>query len=232
MLYCIGLRFLWSFQICILFYRFDQLKVCLGTYKLKASGQETGLESNLGSLTSIFKQVLAGLLNPSFNKSYMRSFIKKQKKNHIYLLLPLATRKEITARGKKDRTGYWPKAIRKQRRFKHTRGITHWKSNYILHSFSYWSNTNDLISGNWRALVQNRSVLSKYHNSFYVRLSERTLWVGFWNYSCLYFAQSKFIKSIAKSLQTLWLFYLSFMNDISKSNYRIVFLWWYMDRGH
>ena len=62
------------------FFRFDQLKVCLCTYKLKASGQETGLESNLGSLTSIFKQVLAGLLNPSFNKSYMRSFIKKQKK--------------------------------------------------------------------------------------------------------------------------------------------------------
>ena len=60
--------------------RFDQLKVCLCTYKLKASGQETGLESNLGSLTSIFKQVLAGLLNPSFNKSYMRLFSKKQKK--------------------------------------------------------------------------------------------------------------------------------------------------------
>ena len=80
--------------------------MCLGTYKLKASGQETGLESNLGSLTSIFKQVLAGLLNPSFNKSYMRLFSKKQKKNYIYLLLPLATRKEITARGKKDRTGY------------------------------------------------------------------------------------------------------------------------------
>ena len=51
---------------------FDQWKVCLCTYKLKASGQETGLESNLGSLTSIFKQVLAGLLNPSFNKSFMR----------------------------------------------------------------------------------------------------------------------------------------------------------------
>ena len=54
--------------------------MCLCTYKLKASGQETGLESNLGSLTSIFKQVLAGLLNPSFNKSYMRLLSKKQKK--------------------------------------------------------------------------------------------------------------------------------------------------------
>ena len=133
MLYCIGLRFLWGFQICIHLSGLIKGKVCLCTYKVKASGEETGLESYLGSPTSIFKQVLAGLLNPSFNKSYMRSFIKKQKKNHIYLLLPLATRKEITARGKKDRTGYWPKAIRKQRRFKHTRGITHWKSNYTLH---------------------------------------------------------------------------------------------------
>ena len=54
-------------------------------YKVKASGQETGLESNLGSLTSIFKQVLAELLNPSFNKSYMRSFVKKQKKLYIFV---------------------------------------------------------------------------------------------------------------------------------------------------
>ena len=56
------------------FFRFDQGKVCLFSCKLKASGQETVLDSNLASLTSIFKQVLAGLLNPSFNKSYMRSF--------------------------------------------------------------------------------------------------------------------------------------------------------------
>ena len=62
------------------FVRFDQGKVCLCTYKVKASGEETGLESYLGSPTSIFKQVLAGLLNPSFNKSYMRLFSKKQKK--------------------------------------------------------------------------------------------------------------------------------------------------------
>ena len=100
---------------------FDQGKVCLCTSKVKASGQETGLESNLGSLTSIFKQVLAGLLNPSFNKSYMRLFSKKQKKNYIYLLLPLATRKQITARGIKDRTEYRPKSIRKQRRLKQTK---------------------------------------------------------------------------------------------------------------
>ena len=84
----------------------------LRTCKLKASGQETGLESNLSSLTLIFKQVLAGLLNPSFNKSYMRLFSKKQKKNYIYLLLPLATRKKMTARGIKDHREYRPEAIR------------------------------------------------------------------------------------------------------------------------
>merc|ERR1711895_350928 len=80
--------FLWLKEVTNMynFFRFDQLKVCLCTYKLKASGQETGLESNLGSLTSIFKQVLAGLLNPSFNKSYMRSFIKKQKKK-LYIFV-------------------------------------------------------------------------------------------------------------------------------------------------
>ena len=65
------------------FFRFDQGKVCLCTCKVKASGQETGLDSNLASLTSIFKQVLAGLLNPSFNKSYMRLLSKKPKKNYI-----------------------------------------------------------------------------------------------------------------------------------------------------
>ena len=37
------------------FFRFDQWKVCPCTYKLKESGQENGLESNLGSQTSIFK---------------------------------------------------------------------------------------------------------------------------------------------------------------------------------
>merc|ERR1712121_550267 len=101
-----------NFLNVYIFFRFDQLKVCLCTYKLKASGQETGLESNLGSLTSIFKQVLAGLLNPSFNKSNMRLFSKKQKKNYIYLLLPLATRKKMTARGIKDHREYRPEAIR------------------------------------------------------------------------------------------------------------------------
>ena len=66
------------------FFRFDQGKVCLCTCKVKASGQEIGLESNLASLTSIFKQVLAGLLNPSFNKSYMR-LLSKNQKNIIYM---------------------------------------------------------------------------------------------------------------------------------------------------
>ena len=69
------------------FFRFDQGKVCLCTCKVKASGQETGLDSNLASLTLIFKQVLAGLLNPSFNKSYMRLFSKKQKKLYVCCFL-------------------------------------------------------------------------------------------------------------------------------------------------
>ena len=86
--------------------------MCLCTCKLKASGQEIGLESNLASLTSIFKQVLAGLLNPSFNKSYMRLLSKKPKKNYIYLLLPLATRKKIRDMAIKDHAGYRPEAIR------------------------------------------------------------------------------------------------------------------------
>ena len=54
--------------------------MCLCTCKVKASGQEIGLESSLALLTSIFKQVLAGLLNPPFNKSYMRLLSKKPNK--------------------------------------------------------------------------------------------------------------------------------------------------------
>ena len=54
------------------FFRFDLGKVCLCTYKVKASGQKIGLALKVASQTSIFKQVLAGLLNPSFNKSYTR----------------------------------------------------------------------------------------------------------------------------------------------------------------
>ena len=68
------------------FFRFYRGKVCLSTYKVKASGQKIGLESNLASPTSIFKQVLEGLLNPSFNKSYMRLLSKKQK-NIIYIFV-------------------------------------------------------------------------------------------------------------------------------------------------
>ena len=88
------------------FFRFDQGKVCLSTYNVKASGKKIGLESKLASQTSIFKQVLAGLLNLSFNKSYMRLLSKKQKKHYIYLLRPLAIRLEIRARGIKD---HWVK---------------------------------------------------------------------------------------------------------------------------
>ena len=67
------------------FFRFDQGKVCLCMCKVKATGQETGLESKLASQTSIFKIVLAALLNPSFNKCYMRLFSKKQKKLCIFV---------------------------------------------------------------------------------------------------------------------------------------------------
>ena len=101
-----------NFSNMYTFFRFDQGKVCLCTCKVKASGQETGLESKLASLTSIFKIVLAALLNPSFNKCYMRLFSKKQKKIYEYLLLTLAKRKKITALAIKDRTEYRPKAIR------------------------------------------------------------------------------------------------------------------------
>ena len=78
--------------------------MCLWTCKVNASGQEIGKMSDLASLTLTFKQVLAGLLNPSFNKSYLRLLSKKQK-NYIYLLLILATRKKIGPRGKEDQAG-------------------------------------------------------------------------------------------------------------------------------
>ena len=42
----------------------------------------------------------------------MRLFSKKQKKDYIYLLLPVATRKKITALAIKDRAEYRPEAIR------------------------------------------------------------------------------------------------------------------------
>ena len=91
-----------KFSNMYIFFRFDQGKLYLCMCKIKASGQEIGLKLDLVSLTSIFKQVLAGLLNPSFNKSYMRLLSKKQRENYIYLLLPLATRKKIRAQGIKD----------------------------------------------------------------------------------------------------------------------------------
>ena len=60
--------------------------------------------SDLALLTSTFKHVLTGILNPSFNKSYLRLLSEKQK-NDICLLLPLSTRKKIRQRGKKDHAG-------------------------------------------------------------------------------------------------------------------------------
>ena len=59
------------------FFRFDQVKVGQCTCKVNASGQEIGKMSDLASLTLTFEQVLAGLLNLSFNKSYLRLLSKK-----------------------------------------------------------------------------------------------------------------------------------------------------------
>ena len=55
----------------------DEGKVCLWMCKVNASGKEIGKMSDLESLASIFKQVLAGFLNPSSNKSYLRLLSKK-----------------------------------------------------------------------------------------------------------------------------------------------------------
>ena len=88
LLHCIDIFM--KFSNMYTFFRFYRGKVCLSTYKVKASGQKIGLESNLASPTSIFKQVLEGLLNPSFNKRYMR-LLSKKPQNIIYIccfLLP------------------------------------------------------------------------------------------------------------------------------------------------
>ena len=68
----------------------------------------------------------------------------------------------------------------------------------IIHFTLYGSHTNDLISDHLCAIEQNWFLPPKYHHSFYVRLSERTLWLWFWNYSCLYLAQSNFIEKSKK----------------------------------
>ena len=59
--------------------------MCLWTCKVNASGQEIGKMSDLASLTSTFEQVLAGFLNPSSNKSFMRSLSRKQKNIYIFV---------------------------------------------------------------------------------------------------------------------------------------------------
>ena len=80
MLYCIEMKFLDMYTFS------DLIKgKCLCACKVKASGQDIGLESESASLTSIFIQVLAGLLNLIFNKSYMGLLSKKQKRNYIYI---------------------------------------------------------------------------------------------------------------------------------------------------
>ena len=95
-----------NFSNMYTFLKFDEGKVCLCTCKVNAFGQEIGKMSDQALLSLSFKQVLSGLINPSFNKSYMRLLSKKQKKNYIYLLLPSATRKKIGPQGKRDRLHY------------------------------------------------------------------------------------------------------------------------------
>ena len=75
--------------------------MCLCTCKLKVFGQEIGLESVLASLTSTFKQFLAGLLNPSFKKSYMKLLSKKPKKYYIYVVASFSHKKENKSSGYK-----------------------------------------------------------------------------------------------------------------------------------
>ena len=82
---------------------------------------------------------------------------------------PLATRKKIR-----------PQAIKDRAEFRLSRPETHWNCISLwqavahthqtmaetLHFKSYWSNTNDLMTGNLWALKQNWSAVSKYHHSF------------------------------------------------------------------
>merc|ERR1712121_430739 len=103
-----------NFSNMYTFLKFDEGKVCLCTCKINAFGQEIGKMSDQASLSLSFKQVLSGLINPSFNQSYMRLLSKKQK-NYIYLLLPSATRKKIGPQGRLDRARYsfflWAESI-------------------------------------------------------------------------------------------------------------------------
>ena len=69
-----------NFSNMYTFLKFDEGKVCLCTCKVNAFGQEIGKMSDQALLSLSFKQVLSGLINPSFNKSYMRLLCKKQKK--------------------------------------------------------------------------------------------------------------------------------------------------------
>ena len=98
----------------------------------------------------------------------------------------------------------------------------------IIHFTLYGSHTNDLISDHLCAIEQNWFLPPKYHHNFYVHLSERTLWLWFWNYSCLYLAQLNYIEN-GKHFANV---NLSVMNDISNTNYHIEFLWWYIGKKH
>ena len=57
-----------------------------------------------------------------------------------------------------------------------------------VYTLTSLSNTFDLMTDQICPLVSLWSVLSEYHIRFYVRPSESTLWIWFWNYSCLDFA--------------------------------------------
>ena len=69
--------------------------------KINASGQEIRKMSDLASLTLTFKQVLSGLLNLSFNKSYMRILSEKQKKKLHISIVSFNYKKENRTSGHK-----------------------------------------------------------------------------------------------------------------------------------
>ena len=74
-----------NFSNIYTFLKFDEGKVCLCTCKVNAFGLEIGKMSDQASLSLNFIQAISGLINPSFNKSYMRLLSKKQKKLHIFV---------------------------------------------------------------------------------------------------------------------------------------------------
>ena len=64
------------------------------------------------------------------------------------------------------------------------RDATHQTVYAHIHAFTSLSNTFDLMTDQICFLGSVWSALSEYHIRFYVRPSESTVWISFWNYSC------------------------------------------------